>query len=63
MLEKVGEGQLDLSCEKCGMLRRVKEERNIVQTVKRRKGNWIGHTLRRNCLLKQVIEGKIEGKI
>jgi hypothetical protein len=25
--------------------------------------NWIGHILRRNCLLKQVIEGKIKGEI
>jgi hypothetical protein len=25
--------------------------------------NWIGHILRRNCLLQQVIEGKIKGKI
>jgi hypothetical protein len=24
------------------------------------RGNWIGHILRRNCLLKQVIEGKIK---
>jgi len=39
---------------------RVKEERNLPHTVKRRKANWIGHTLCRNCLLKQVIEGKIE---
>jgi ribosomal 50S subunit-associated protein YjgA (DUF615 family) len=38
----------------------VKEERNIVHTIKRRKANWIGHILRRNCLLKHVIEGKIE---
>jgi hypothetical protein len=28
-----------------------------------RKANWIGHILRRNCLLKHVIEGKIEGTI
>jgi hypothetical protein len=28
--------------------------------MKSRKVNWIGHTLRRNCLLKHVIEGKIE---
>jgi hypothetical protein len=38
------------------VLRRVKEERNILHTVKRRKANWIGHILRRNCLLKHVIE-------
>jgi hypothetical protein len=24
------------------------------------KANWIGHILRRNCLLRQVIEGKIK---
>jgi hypothetical protein len=45
------------------VLHRVKEERNIVHTIKRRKANWIGHILRRNCLLKHVIEGKIEGRI
>jgi hypothetical protein len=45
------------------VLDRVKEERNIVHTIKRRKTNWIGHILRRNCLLKHVIEGKLEGRI
>jgi hypothetical protein len=44
------------------VLHRVKEERNIVHTIKRRKANWIGHILRRNCLLKHVIEGKLEGR-
>jgi hypothetical protein len=43
------------------VLHRVKEERNIIHTIKRRKANWIGHNLRRNCLLKHVIEGKLEG--
>jgi hypothetical protein len=41
----------------------VKEERNILYTIKRRKANWIGHILCRNCLLKHVIEGKLEGRI
>ena len=41
------------------VLRRVKGQRNILHTVNRRKGNWIGHIWRRNCLLKHVIEGKI----
>jgi hypothetical protein len=36
---------------------------NIVQTIKRRKANWIGHILRRNCLLKHVIGGKIKGRM
>jgi len=41
------------------MLQRVKEERNIIHTIKR--VDLIGHILRRNCLLEHVIEGKIEG--
>jgi hypothetical protein len=31
----------------------------IFEFHKMRKANWIGHIVRRNCLLKQVIEGKI----
>jgi hypothetical protein len=42
------------------VLQRVKEERIIVQTIKRRKANWIGHILHRNVLLNLVIKGKVE---
>jgi hypothetical protein len=42
------------------VLHRVKEERNIEHTIKRRKANWIGHILRRNCLIKHVTEGTLE---
>jgi hypothetical protein len=45
------------------VLQRDKEERNILQTVKGRKVNWIGHILCKNCILKDVMEGKIEGRI
>jgi hypothetical protein len=41
----------------------VKQERNILYTVKRRKTTWIGHILHRNCLLKRAIEGKVKGGI
>ena len=34
--------------------------RNILHEIRKRKANWIGHILRRNCLLKQVIEGKMK---
>ena len=40
---------------------RVMEKMSILQTIKRRKANWIGHILRRNCLLRRFIEGKTEG--
>jgi hypothetical protein len=42
---------------------RVNEQRNILHEISKRKANWIGHILRRKCLLKQVIEGKIKGEI
>jgi hypothetical protein len=45
------------------VLLRVKEQRNILHEISKRKANWIGHILRRNCLLWQVIEGKIKGGI
>jgi hypothetical protein len=45
------------------VLLRVSEERNILHEIRKRKVNWIGHILRRNCLLKEVIEGKIKGRI
>ena len=45
------------------VLIRVNEQRNILHEIRKRKANWIGHILRRNCLLQQVIEGKIKGQI
>ena len=45
------------------VLLRVKEQRNILNEIRKRKANWIGHILRRNCLLQRVIEGKIKGGI
>jgi hypothetical protein len=41
----------------------VKEQRNILTEISKWKANWIGHILCRNCLLWQVIEGKIKGGI
>ena len=45
------------------VLHRVNEQRNILHEIRKRKANWIGHILRRNCFLQQVIEGKIKGQI
>ena len=45
------------------VLLRVNEQRNILHEIRKRKVNWIGHILRRNCLLRQVIEGKIKRQI
>jgi hypothetical protein len=43
------------------VLLRVSEQRNILHEIRKRKANWIAYILRRNCLLKEVIEGKIQG--
>jgi hypothetical protein len=45
------------------VLLRVKEQKNILHEINKRKANSIGRILRRNCLLQQVIEGKIKGGI
>ena len=45
------------------VLLRVNEKRSILHEIRKRKANWIGHILRRNCLLKQVIEGTIKGEM
>jgi hypothetical protein len=42
------------------VLLRVKEQRNTLHEIRKRKANWIGHILRRNCRLQRVIEGKIQ---
>ena len=41
------------------VLLRVNEQRNILREIRKR----FGHILRRNCLLKQVLEGKIKGEM
>ena len=45
------------------VLHTAREKRNILHSVKRRKADWLGDILHRNCRLKHVIEGRIEGEI
>ena len=59
IMEKISWTELVINAE---VLRRVKDGRNIPQTMEKRKANWICHILRRNCLLKHVFEGKIRRK-
>ena len=40
------------------VLHGVEQERNVLHIVKRRNGDWIGHTLHSNCPPKEVIEEK-----
>jgi hypothetical protein len=43
------------------VLLRVEEQRNTLHEISKRKANWIGHNLRRNCLLQRLLKEKIKG--
>ena len=44
------------------VLRRVGEQRTLINTIWRRKARWTGHVIRSERLLRTVIEGRAEGK-
>jgi len=43
-------------------LRRINEDRQILNSVWQRKHRWIGHVLRHDGLLHEIIEGRMKGK-
>ena len=44
------------------VLREVNEESHLMTVIKRRQKNCIGHILRGKSMLKEVIEGRFEGR-
>ena len=44
------------------VLERVGEGRMMLVLIRKRKRNWLGHSLRRNCLLKDAVEGMVNEK-
>ena len=38
----------------------VKEERCLIRTIRQRHKNWIGHVLRREGLLRDVMKGRVK---
>jgi hypothetical protein len=44
------------------VLRRVNEKRIILDIITRRQRNWIGHILRGNSLMKEILEGRLQEK-
>ena len=41
------------------VLERVEEKRELLNNILRKKFNWVGHILRRNCLVHDAIKGLI----
>jgi hypothetical protein len=60
VLKKAGEDQLDRSCEKWGSITHSQGGEECPTHNKNRRSNWIGNILRRNCLMKHIIEWKKE---
>ena len=44
------------------VLGQVNEKRKLLNTILEREKRWLGHILRRESLVKEVIEGRMEGK-
>ena len=59
-LEENGEDKIEKLTDE-QVFERIGEKRTLQNNILRRKVNWIGHILRRNCLLHDAIEGQITG--
>jgi len=40
----------------------VDESHSLIENLRKRQKNWIGHVLRHDSLLQKVIEGRFQGK-
>ena len=53
---------MDGQNKKCSCARKSGRRKNHAGTDKEEEKNWLGHWLRRNCLLKDAVEGMVNGK-
>ena len=44
------------------VLERVQENRQLINLIKERQAKWIGHVMRSDTLLKDILEGRTKGK-
>ena len=61
-MEKDGACKMDRQNNNAVVLERVFEGRIMLEMIKKRKRNWLGHWLRRNCLLKDALEAMVKGR-
>ena len=59
VLEENGEDKWSEKVTSEEIFKRLGEVRTLLNNIICRKANWIGHILRRNCLLHHVIEGQV----
>ena len=61
-MEKDEAFKMDRQNKNAIVLEKVAERRIMLEIIKKRKRNWLGHWLRRNCLLKDALGGMVNGK-
>ena len=61
-MEKDGACKMTDKIKNAVVLERMGEGRIMLELIRKRKINWLGHWLRRNCLLKDAQEGMVNGK-
>ena len=61
-IEKDGACKMDRQNKKCSCARKSGRKKNNAELIKKRKRNWLGNWLKRNCLLKNDLEGMVNGK-
>ena len=61
-MEKEGACKIDRQNRNAVALEIVCEGRIMLELIKKRKRNWLGQWLRRNCLLKDALEGMVKGR-
>ena len=58
VLEENGEDKMTEKLTNEQVLDRIGEKRTLLNNILRRKVNWIGHILRRNCLLQMPLKDR-----
>ena len=61
-MDKDGACIMDRKNKKCSCTRKNGRRKKMLELIKKRKINWLNHWLRRNCLLKDALEGMVNGK-
>ena len=61
-MEKDGACKMDKQNKNVVCLERVREGIIMLELIKKRKRNWLVHWLRRNCLMKNALQGMIKRK-
>jgi len=44
------------------VLKKVEEQRSLLDIISTRQKNWVGHILRGNSLQREIMEGRMDGK-